>query len=365
MADKKFIPALTGIRAIAVYLIFFKHLNFFSPDLSPDLYLFVNQFYTFLTFFFVLSGFLIYHRYHEISGFNKKNIHNYFISRIARVFPILIILISITFFISYYHGTYSTSKGLELYLLNITLLKGFSSEYYLTGIGPSWSMSVEELFYLLSPFLFLFGKSIPKILLLLLLFYAIGIVLAFTFSRYPFHGFFDGYIFTANTTFFGRAFEFFCGIFLGFLVKGKYPNFILHRLGKWTQLLGLSIISISLLLLFLIAKRKQLDHAIETWEGIAVNNILMPIGIAILYFNLVYSKSFLQKILANKVMVQLGNSTYSFYLLHTSFVLSYIFKFISTNTFVVFLVMILISLFFSKMVEQPLAAYFRNKFSVK
>ncbi|HEX2682382.1 MAG TPA: hypothetical protein VHL77_00520, partial [Ferruginibacter sp.] len=85
MNDKKFIPALTGIRAVAVYFIFFKHLNFFSPQTQPDLYLFVNQFYTFLTFFFVLSGFLIYYKYHEISSLNRTKLYNYFINRISRV----------------------------------------------------------------------------------------------------------------------------------------------------------------------------------------------------------------------------------------------------------------------------------------
>src|SRR6476660_3518616 len=97
MAEKNFLPALTGIRAVSVYFIFFKHLNFFSPQLQPNLYLLVNQFYTFLDFFFLLSGFLIYYRYHEISSLNKTKLYNYFINRVSRVFPILILLISITF----------------------------------------------------------------------------------------------------------------------------------------------------------------------------------------------------------------------------------------------------------------------------
>ena len=365
MTDKKFIPALTGIRAVAVYLIFFFHLNFFSPANHPDLYLFVNQFYTFLTFFFVLSGFLIYHRYSEIKSLDKKKLYNYFISRFARVFPILIILISVTFFISFYHGYFPPKQGIKLYLLNISLVKGFSSIYYLTGIGPSWSMSVEELFYMLSPFLFFFGRNVLKLLLLLLLFYSLGASITYAFSLYPYQGFFDSYTFTANSTFFGRVFEFFCGIFLGFLVKGRYPNFILHRLGKSSLYLGLSIILLSVIFLFLIAKYNQISHATELWQGIVVNNIVMPIGITILFYNLVYYKSLLHHFLANKIMVQLGNCTYSFYLLHTSFVISYIFKFISTNIFIAFLMMILVSFIFSKLVEQPLAVFLRNKLSRK
>lgn len=365
MTDKKFIPALTGIRAICVYFIFFKHLNFFSPEKHPDLYLFVNQFYSFLTFFFVLSGFLIYHRYHGISGFDKKKLYNYFISRIARVFPILIILITITFLLGYHFGYYTGRKALQLYLLNISLIKGFSSEYILTGIGPSWSMSVEELFYLLSPLLFLYGKNISRIAKLVLIFYVLGIAITFAFSIFPNQGYFSSYNFTFTSTFFGRIFEFACGISLGILVRGKYPNFFIHEMGKRTLYLGLFIILLSLTLLFLIAKYYQLPTATDVWPGLAVNNILMPVGIAILFYSLIYQKSLLHKFLASKIMVQLGNCTYSFYLLHTSFVLSLIFKFISTNIFITFLVMVLVSFIFSKLVEQPLALFFRKKLSLK
>ena len=181
--DKQFIPALTGIRALAVYLIFLKHLNFFSPETQPNLYLFVNQFYTFLTFFFVLSGFLIYYKYHEISNLNKTKLYNYFINRISRVFPILIILISITFLLGYYHGVYSGKESVKLYLLNISLLKGFSSTFLLTGIGPSWSMSVEELFYLLSPLIFLFAKKISSLVKFIIIFFLMGIIVPFACIR--------------------------------------------------------------------------------------------------------------------------------------------------------------------------------------
>ena len=365
MTDKKNIPALTGIRAVCVYFIFFKHLNFFSAATHPDLYLLVNQFYTFLTFFFVLSGFLIYHRYHEISGLDKKKLHNYFINRIARVFPILIILVSITFFLDYYHGIYSAKETLHLYFINVLLIKGFSSNYFLTGIGPSWSMSVEELFYLLSPVLFLYGKNFSNLARLVILFYVLGILITFAFSVYPFDGFFSSYIFTASGTFFGRVFEFACGIFLGFLVSGKYPNFIIHKLGKSTLYFGLFIIMLSIFLLFSIASYYQLPHATDVWPGIVVNNILMPVGILLLFYSLVYHKSMLQYFLGSKIMVQLGNATYSFYLLHTTFVLSYIFKFISTNIFIAFVCMILVSLIFHKLVEQPLAVFVRKKLSLK
>ncbi|UAY53515.1 acyltransferase family protein [Ferruginibacter albus] len=361
MNNKNFIPALTGIRAAAVYFIFFYHLNESYEISHPTLFLFVNQFYTFLDFFFVLSGFVIYYKYSEISGFNKTKLHNYFVSRISRVFPILILLITITFILDYLHNIYPLKETIKLYLLNITLFKGFSSNYLLTGIGPSWSMSVEELFYVLSPLLFLYAKNWRSLMKIVLLFYGSGLIITFIFLHCPFDGFFSSYLFTAYSTFFGRIFEFACGIFLGMLINGKTKSNFIEKLGKKSLYIGLGIIALSVVLLFLIADRYKTPHGIEAWPGIIVNNIMMPIGIMLLYYSLIHHESLLQRILSHKIAVQLGSSTYSFYLLHTTFVLSAIFKYISTNIFIAFICMIAVAFVFHKLVEEPLAVFFRKK----
>ena len=363
--DKQFIPALTGIRAVAVYLIFFKHLNFFSTETQPNLHLFVNQFYTFLTFFFVLSGFLIYYKYHEISTLNKTRLYNYFINRISRVFPILIILISITFLLGYYHGIYSDKEAVKLYLLNVTLLKGFSANYLLTGIGPSWSMSVEELFYLLSPLIFLFAKKVSSLIKFIIIFYLLGIIITYAFQLHPVGGFFSSYHFMFNYTFFGRVFEFACGIYLAMVVKGKINSPFIRPPGKIILYAGLIIVIASVIILYCIASHYSLKHATDIIPGIVINNILMPMGIICIFYSLIYQESLLQKFLSGKLMVALGNSTYSFYLLHTSFVLTYIYKFIGNNVFITLIVMIIISFIFHKTVEQPLAILLRKKLSKK
>lgn len=365
MKDIKFIPALTGIRAIAVYFIFFKHLNFFSPDQQPGLYLLVSQFYTFLTFFFVLSGFLIYHRYHEISSLKRKSLYNYFINRVSRVFPILIILISITFLLGFKDGLYPGTEAVKLYLLNISLIKGFSSTYLLSGIGPSWSMSVEELFYILSPFIFFYTKKFSSLLKFILIAYATGLLITFLFALYPYLGFFSDIFFMFNFTFFGRVFEFACGIFLAMYVRRQLKIPAVKLKGRAALYLGLIIITASLVLLYLIADHYHIEAAIQSWQGIVVNNILMPVGITFLFYGLIYHKSLLQRFLGSKLMVALGNSTYSFYLLHTTFVLSFIYKFISQNFWITFITMIIISYIFHMLVEQPLTIFFRRKLSRK
>lgn len=363
MNNKDFIPALTGIRAVCVYFIFFKHLNLFSQEQYPVLYFLFNQFYTFLSFFFVLSGFLIYYKYHEIGNLqNKKKLYNYFISRIARVFPVLVILTTITFILGYLEKLYSGLNAITLYILNITLVKGFSSSFFLTGIGPSWSMSVEELFYLSSPLIFLYAKKTSSLIKIVITSYILGLMLTYLFTLYPFYGFFSSFHFTAGFTFFGRVFEFACGIYLGMIVTKSRPLMILPKNALY---IGIGIVLLSLTLLFLIAWQDNIQHANDLWTGIFVNNIIMPVGITFIFYSLIYHKSLLQKILASRLMVQLGYSTYSFYLLHTTFVLSYIYKYLSSNFIITFISMIIISFIFYKTVEQPLAVLIRKRFSLR
>ncbi|MEO5942789.1 MAG: acyltransferase [Ferruginibacter sp.] len=363
--DKKFIPSLTGIRAISAYLIFFYHLNFFSPETQPTAFLILNQFYTFTTFFFVLSGFIICYKYYETRALKKVDLFNYFINRISRIFPVLFILTTITFLLQYIYHLNNTSEIIKTYIYNITLLKGFSTEYKFTGIGPSWSISVEELFYTLSPFLFFFITKKSNLLKTILVFYALGILFTFLFSHISADGFFSDYKFTAYFTFFGRIFEFACGIFLAFIVKGKFKPGILKSAGKYTLMLGWFIIILSVLGLYCAAKYYHVQHAPDSWTGLFINNIIMPIGITLILYSLIYHKTILQKFLESKLMVALGSATYSFYLLHTTFMLSWIEKYISKNLIITFISMVIFSYIFFRLIEQPLAKLIRKKFTIK
>ena len=363
--EKDFIPALTGIRAICAYFIFFKHLNPFSDTENPNSFLFINQFYTFLTFFFVLSGFIICHKFYEINSLKRKHLYNYFINRFSRVFPVLFILTTITFLLQYLKHTDTTASIVTNYFLNITLLKGFSSQYYLTGIGPGWSLTVEELFYFLSPLLFLLLKKKSALLYILLSVYLAGLLLTLLFSGINIGGFFSSYHFTFYFTFFGRVFEFLCGIYLAMLVKGIYKNAWLEKTGQRSTYIGVLLICMAVGLQYLIAVRFNVLQGYEHWSGLFVNNIIMPIGITILFYGLIYHKSPVQWFLGSGLMVQLGNSTYSFYLLHTSFLLSWVKKYISHNLFIVFVSIILFSFLFYKLVEQPIARKLRKQFTLR
>lgn len=363
MPKKGFIPALTGLRAICAYGIFFYHLNVFSQVSQPELHRFMGQFYSFIPFFFVISGFVIFFNYYKEEGYTKNELYNYFVSRFARIFPLLILLNACIFFLSYRENIYTAAQSVKLFFLNISLSKGFSSVYLLTGVGPSWTNSVEEIFYLIAPLIFLLHRKKYFLVKMVLLFYSLGISISFIMSRVDFEGFFSDYAFTFYFTFFGRAFEFAAGIYLAQLYMGLKTNRLLSAIGRSTVYIGPLLIGLCFLAQYFIARYYGVAHANEVWPGIFVNNICFPVAIFLFLYSLLYHKSLLQRFFSIPMIVKLGNATYSFYLLHTTFVLSYIYKFISKNIFITLIIMILIAYLVYKTIEQPLAKLIRKKLS--
>lgn len=355
LENKKFIPSLTGLRAICAYGIFFYHIEPFAGGANPVLHTVVSQFYSFIPFFFVISAFVIFHTYYTANGYTVREYYNYFINRFARIFPILVLLNTAVFFLLFRDGQLSITDAIKQYLLNISLLKGFSSELLLTGIGPSWTNSVEEIFYLLAPITFVYIHRKFFLAKGTLLVYAAGVLITFLFIRFPFSGFFSDYLFTAYFTFFGRVFEFACGIYLAALYKGIYQNKLLEKYKNATLPAGILLLILCYTLLFYIARYYQVAHANETWQGVVVNNFMFPVAIFLILYSLLYCKTLFQKFLSQPFMVTLGNSTYSFYLLHTTFVLSYIYKYVSRNPVIAFVCMVVVSYIFYKLIEQPAA----------
>lgn len=208
------IPALTGIRAIAAFVVVIHHLlggqfeNEYSNAILRELNIGVN-------IFFVLSGFLIWHRYADNIELNKKWFKKYLTNRIARIYPLYFLWTSIVMVLALIAHNTPLGDFLFPYFLNITFLKGFSSEYVYSGIAQGWTLSVEELFYLSAPILFILNlrKKVPFVALGLMII-TIGLGLYYTFREIDFHGFFNNLQMMRITTFFGRFTEFFAGILL-------------------------------------------------------------------------------------------------------------------------------------------------------
>jgi len=349
---KTYFPALTGIRAIAAYMVFIYHYFPFNYSNLKGTFLadFFNEFHTGVTVFFVLSGFLITHQYYNRSDFNFLS---YLKKRFFRIFPLYFILTTITFVYIAFYKTHAILVFLKMYLLNITLLRGFFENYYLSGIAQGWSLTVEEQFYLIAPLLFvLIKKNKNNILFFSVVFVVAGFLLVYLCKDLNWYGFMNHYFFMMNFTFFGRVFEFSAGIALALLVKNNNDNFQT----KYATLFGafFSLVCIFALPFF----KSETGNGKSHYAGVIINNLVLPIfGIAPLLWGLIYEKTFFSSILSGKIFSLLGKSSYAFYLIHLGVFVTF-FNFFYSNYILLFVFLNLIAIMLYLKVEKPLHTFF-------
>jgi peptidoglycan/LPS O-acetylase OafA/YrhL len=160
MPHPSHIAALTSLRFIAALAVFVHHYicafgykqlggEYFSDVSHTVLGVLMLEMRYGVTLFFVLSGFLLLVRYYN-TIFTKTSFKVYWLKRFARIMPLYWTLLVIMF------GYYVANRmNLTPFPVYVTLTQGFFSELKFQGIGVAWSLTVEECFYLMLPFLIL------------------------------------------------------------------------------------------------------------------------------------------------------------------------------------------------------------------
>lgn len=339
---------LTGIRAIAAFMVYFHHYNTFSKErFGIFIHNLVNEFHIGVTIFFVLSGFLICYRYYDsVDVKDKKWIIKYIRNRIARIYPMYFLLTTITFFILFFKSN-NLIKDIFVYFMNITFVRGFFHTIAFTGIGQGWTLTVEECFYFSAPFVFILSRRIKLIIPFIIIFLT-GVLLVFIFRNVSFYGFFFNFKFMLSYTFFGRWFEFFTGITLALF----YKNIQQEKLKKYTHYTITGVLWIIVCATLLVFVKGNQKYGVFTGFGIFINNLILPIGISFLFLGLIQENTLLKKMLSSKLFVLLGKSSYTFYLIHMSFI-SYWIDAKTKNTLVSFILLNVISVFLFKIIEEP------------
>ena len=193
MNKLSFRKEITSLRAFAIIPVILYHLDI---SLFKSGYLGVDV-------FFVLSGYLISHKIIYDMKTNNFKFSTFYLGRIKRLFPALLFLILIINFISikFYIGSdlnsifksslYSLAYLSNFYFLNNTNYfdTELSSQLYL----HTWSLSIEEQFYIFMPLFlyFLIQKKINNqkkyVLLILILSYLSAIFLPVQYFSYKFY----------------------------------------------------------------------------------------------------------------------------------------------------------------------------------
>jgi peptidoglycan/LPS O-acetylase OafA/YrhL len=357
------IPALTGLRAIAASMVFIHH---FTMRIKSDEWWvrLGHECYTGVAVFFVLSGFLIQYRYQNQFEHTLKPFLPYLIGRIARVWPLYVILTTITFVVQFiYYGYDLSDISTEVFhwLLSITFIKGFApDDFIFSGIAQGWSLTVEYAFYLLAPLFILFFKPFWKKILA-----AIGFVLSggLCYGTYAYTQSLPIATYWQHAgiyTIFGRLFEFLVGMQLAIWFTSRQnhtkPDGTLPYL---TTASGLALI---LFLWFLSVIRGEAQVAIETLHGLLLHNIVLPLIIASVLAGLLVEASFFKSLLARQELQWLGKASYAFYLIHIGVFQYFLEQRLRFDPLQCFIVLWGIAWLLHQYIEQPLQSLVKRLF---
>jgi peptidoglycan/LPS O-acetylase OafA/YrhL len=350
--NKKRIIEIDFLRGVAILLVLFHH--------SKIANIFSNFGWVGVDLFFVLSGFLVSGiLYSEIISTNKLNFIRFLVRRSFKIYPSFYLFLIVTVFIKLYF----IRKGYNNQQFELTQLFSeiFFTQNYITPIwNHTWSLAVEEHFYIILIILFVIAfktrlifdrlkmRSFFFILLLLCNILRIFIVYSedLTLNRnyYPTHIRIDSLFF---------------GVLLADLYYFDNKKFVLF-ISKWKYYLT-SLSIILLLPLFFFSRYSVLINTI------GYSLFYLSFGIVLSLFITYHIQSILQGWIKNYLfhsISYIGFFSYSIYLWHM-IVVDYILPFIQHNFYVnttplwIFLISqillsLLLGIFFAKIVEMPL-----------
>jgi len=275
------------LRGIAAMLVFLFHASLFAgfdKFRLPVSFPFVDRTFVLPNFFslgasgvslfFVVSGYCLTRKWYR-SGVESFPLFDYFFRRFARIYPAYLFSLMITLVLWAISQTSLLSDaaiGVDSsdlvvdFLIHSLFLQGFSPVSFQSFNGTLWSMSTEVQFYLLLPFIYLYGMRTTPTL---------GVSLALIFClvvRYvassdatlnaPVNGGVN-YSVLISYSVLGRIFEFVVGMYIASLES----NSKLPRLGLFSVL---SVFTVAM-----VARWKGLGWLADPFFGIAYGVVLV------------------------------------------------------------------------------------------
>ncbi|MDI1233275.1 MAG: acyltransferase [bacterium] len=189
--EKIYFPNLNGLRFIAALLVIIHHIEQFKYILKVSTYWGKSPFIGIIgnlgvVMFFVLSGFLItYLLLSEEHAFKTISIKKFYIRRILRIWPLYFMLILIAFLILpnislFTLPGYGKEVVYSSLLLKLVLYALFFPNLvlWLVGVVPyashTWSIGLEEQYYLIWPVLLKYFKKYRLLLIVLIILIYMG-----------------------------------------------------------------------------------------------------------------------------------------------------------------------------------------------
>jgi len=334
------IMSIDGLRALSIIMVLLGHsAATMSDEVANNLLfkLFANSNLG-VKFFFVISGYLITKLLIiEKEKTNFINIKHFYLRRAFRILPIFYLYIFVIIFLKWTFVTDIVDSYLDVlpasfYLWNYkhfwTSVSGKGSWF----LGHFWSLSMEEQFYLLWPFVFSFfyakSSNIKLIKLVSILILIMPFLRLLTYVLTPdSRGYINMMLHTG-----GDAILIGC---LGALIEGTNAfkaKYLLHLQNKF-----LIVFTVFFLFVFSPLLSINFKGAYDLPIGMTLNNVF----ILIFLFWCIYVPTKFSSVLNNRILVQIGVLSYSLYVWQQLFLTNrndfWVNKF-PQNIFIVFLV---------------------------
>lgn len=296
------INTLTSLRLIFALMVFGAHCYVIDDIFSTH---FFKEGFVGVSFFFVLSGFIIAYNYQKKLQEKEITRRTFWVARIARVYP----LHWLTLFIAVILGDYVVASGgldwCRHFLASLTLTHAYipEADYYFSFNSPSWSLCCEQLFYICFPFLIPLTRNY-KSLFYVFCILAACLVIGMYFTP---EDEIKGYWYVNPIT---RFPDFIAGMLLFPLYERLKDKPITFRQGSMME-----IASVILFLTFYLCASyipKVYRYSCFYW---------LPVAAVLISFSL--QKGILSRILSHRFLVVGGEISYGFYLIHLFILLSY------------------------------------------
>ena len=296
------INTLTSLRFIFAIMVFGAHC--YVIDTFFDAHFFKEGFVG-VSFFFVLSGFIIAYNYQEKLRENKITKRTFWVARIARIYPLHWLTLLIAAVLGGYVAASGTMDWCKHFFASLTLTQAYipEADYFFSFNSPSWSLCCEQLFYICFPFLIPLARH-NRIVLVTLLVCAILVTAGMYFTP---ENNIKEYWYVNPVT---RLPDFLVGMALFRLYDRLKNKNISFSQGSFIEILSIALF----LAFYLYASEvpKVYRYSCYYW---------LPVAFVLVSFSL--QKGIVSRLLSNRILIIGGEISFSFYLIHLFVLLSY------------------------------------------
>ncbi|MGL4596034.1 MAG: acyltransferase family protein [Bacteroidia bacterium] len=343
--------AITRFVAAVGVVIFHYGLNAF-PFNEPWLRPLAKEAGIAVSFFFFLSGFILYQVYGE-RNFTRRN---FFVARIARIAPLYLFAFLLTLFgVLILNGEKPWGGSI---IFQFFFVQSWTSGHTLSVNYPSWSVSVEVFFYLMFPLILMLIRRVKAM-------WFIGIAILFWALSIVQYKLVQDFMYDPTSRIAGDFIMYFPLWHLNTFVSGIAVALIFKRIEPTIK--AFRFLPMVLFLIGLVGVLIVIGN--ETFLRPIMHNGMLAPFYGFLVLGLAYDQTVTSRVLAWRGFVFLGDISYGIYLLQCPVWIYLNFLGLDLTTdlgfYVALLVLILVSVLVFIGIENPLRKYIRKRFETK